>query len=432
MLLIKSVINLLRLIFLFLLFATLYPFLKNRSIYFFLNFSGPSFIKLGQTLSTRPDLVGENLAKILSNFQDNVKPFGAKTVKKILQRNFGDDFDKIFSEFDYQAKASASIAQVHKARLKSGENVAIKILRPKIVQIMARDIATLGLIIKIVAIFSKFLAGAFNDIRNVLKETSKIELNLMEEAQMAIRLKKNLQNVEGFYVPKIYTQHCSRQILVLEWLDGIAFSNKEKILATKFDKKVIAKNLVISYFSQAYRDGFFHADMHQGNLFLLENGDIGVVDFGIMGEIDRKTRVAIAEILLGYLNKDYEKVAKIHINAGLVPRDVNLLELTISCQKIGEKMVGNSVKEIPLTFILGQLIEMTQKYKMATRPELLLLQKTILLVEGVGLILDENLNIWELARPWVNDWAKKNISLDAKIRDFMVDFVSAVKKFVQS
>ncbi len=376
-------------------------------------------------LSVRPDLVGQNLANTLSHFQDDLSPFSKKKVKKILITEFGENFSHNFVEFNFNSVASASIAQVHKAKLFSGEIIAVKILRPNIRKIMVRDIKTLKLLTKI--IFSKFLRKTFLDIVQLLEEVSKSELDLLQEASNASQLKENLQDVKGFYVPKIYWKFSTSKILTLEWIDGIPFSNKALIQATNFDKKQIAQNLVISYFEQVYGHGFFHADMHPGNLFLMKNGDIAVVDFGIMGKIDKKTRLAIAEILIGFLNKDYKKVAKIHIEAGLVPANTKLDDLSLSIRKIGESIVGNSIKDVSIARLLENLIIMTRDYKMDTRGELLLLQKTILLVEGVGIMLDENLNIWDLARPWVKDWAKKNIGFDAKIRDALLDFIEVMK-----
>ena len=216
----------------------------------------------------------------------------------------------------------------------------------------------------------------------------------------------------------------------MEWLDGIPFSDNEAIKNSKLNKKKLAQNLVTSYFEQVYNNGFFHADMHPGNLFLLKNGDIGAVDFGIMGKINKKTRIAIAEILIGFLDKNYSKVAKIHIQAALVPEDTDLDDLTSTIKKIGEKIVDSNVKDIPITDILGNLIAMTKDYKMKTNPDLLLLQKTLLLVEGVGVILDKNLNMWELSRPWIKNWAIQNISFDAKIRDAIMGFVDLAKDFL--
>lgn len=406
----------------------LYPFYKNRIIYWFLRIAGPSFVKLGQALATRPDLIGEEMAQILSHFQDRLEPFCARKVKKILIKEFGENYTKKFVEFDFIPKASASIAQVHQAKLLDGKIVAVKILRPNIKRIFARDIASLSLIALIVRLFSRYSGKTLCNINLLLKETSKTELNLLKEAANAVRLRDNMQKAQlrGFYVPQIFLHYSTANILVTEWIDGVPFSDKKALNNNSFDKKQIAQNLVVAYFTQVYSDGFFHADMHPGNLFLAKNGDIAVVDFGIMGEIDKKTRLAVAEIFIGFLHHDYKKVAQIHIDAGLVPQNTNLYELALSCQKIGEIIVDSSIKDISLAHLLAHLIEMTNQYKMATRPELLLLQKTLLLVEGVGVMLDEELNMWQLARPWVKEWAKKNIGFDAKIRDKIVELIKAI------
>lgn len=426
-----AILNLFRLFFLFVIFFLAYPFLKERSVYLFLRSCGPSFIKLGQALATRPDLVGEKLAQILSHFQDRLNPFCEKKVRKILVKEFGQNFDKIFVEFDYQARASASIAQVHKAKLVGGQEVAVKILRPCIKKIVARDIKTLTLFTKIVRKFSPFTAKTLADINLLLVDAAKSELNLLKEGANAIRLKENMIAAKGFYVPEIYLNYSTPNILVSEWIDGTKFSDKNAIHATHFDKTEIAKNLVISYFMQVYSFGYFHADMHPGNLFLMKNGDIAVVDFGIMGEIDKKTRLAVAEIFIGFLHQDYKRVAQIHIDAGFVPKNTNLYDLKFSCQRIGETIVGSCVGDISLATLLTHLVEMTREYNMSTKPELLLLQKTLLLVEGVGVMLDEHLNIWDLARPWVKEWAKKNIGFDAKIRDAIIDLFDAVREKIR-
>jgi ubiquinone biosynthesis protein len=425
------ILNLLRLLALFLLCLSIYFFDKNKAVYYFLKFAGPSFIKLGQILSVRPDLVGEEIAIILSSFQDRLPPFSQSIVKEIITHEFGSQAENFFAEFNFIPVASASIAQVHKAKLKDGTDVAVKILRPQIARIINRDIRTLRLLIKIISCFSKYLAKSFLDVARLLKQVSRDELDLLHEAANASRLKEDLQGLEGFYVPKIFWKDSTSKILVLEWLNGIPFSNSKAIAESTFDKKQIARNFVISYFEQVYTHGFFHADMHPGNLFLLRNGDIGVVDFGIMGKIDKKTRIAIAEILIGFLQRDYKRVAEIHIEIGLVPARTNVDELALSCRKIGETIVGSSVKDVSVARLLTNLIIMTRDYKMVTRPELLLLQKTLLLVEGVGITLDPNLNIWDLARPWVKKWAKKNIGFDAKIRDSILGLITLGRKFLR-
>jgi len=389
-------------------------------------------MKLAQLLSVRSDLVGTKIAKILSEFQDKIPPFSQNNLQKILDVELGDNFNKIFLDFDFNPIASASIAQVHFAKLQTGENVAVKILRPNIKKTMSRDISTLKIIIKIVSFFSKFLSKTLCDIAELLEQTAKYELDLLREGANGSKLRDDLKGVKGFYVPQIYWQYSSEKILISERIDGIAFSDEVAIKNSPFDKKIIAENLVLSYFQQVYVHGFFHADMHPGNLFLMKNGDIAVVDFGIMGKIDKKTRIAVAEVLIGFLNRDYRRVAEIHVDAGFVSNDVNIEDLALSCRKIGEMIVGVDVKDISIAKLLTALIEMSKDYKMETKPELLLLQKTLLLVEGVGMTLDPHLNIWNLARPWVKEWAKTNISYDAKIVDFLLEFFNKIKKVLKN
>ena len=427
--LLQAPLNIARIFFLFVLSGILYPFLRSKSFYFFLRFSGPTFIKVGQLLSTRSDIIGDDLALSLSSFQDNLKPFSFKKAKFTVETELNKKINQIFTDFSVTAIASASIAQVHKAKLLNGDIVAVKILRPNISKTMARDISTLQLISIVIGLFSVYIKEKINDIISLLEDCYKRELDLMWEASAASNLKEQLVDVAGFYVPKIYWNLTTSKILVLEWVDGIPFSNVQKIRDSKFDKKEIAKNLVISYFNQVYVHGFFHADMHPGNLFLMPNGNIAVVDFGIIGIIDRKTRIAIAEILMAFLKKNYTKVAKLHIEVGLVPKNVNIEEFALTCRAIGETVVNVPVREVSLAKLLGLLLKMTKKYNMKTKPELLLLQKTMMLLEGVGVELDRNLNIWELASPWMEKWAYKNISFDAKIVDQVLLLFDAVKKF---
>jgi ubiquinone biosynthesis protein len=429
---IYSFFNLLRLLFLILISLPFYLINQKTAILFFFYSAGPSFMKLAQLLSVRSDLVGTKIAKILSEFQDKIPPFSQNNLQKILENELGDNFKKIFLDFDFNPIASASIAQVHFAKLQTGENVAVKILRPNIKKTMRRDISTLKIIIKIVGFFSKFLSKTLCDIADLLEQTAKYELDLLREGANGSKLRDDLKGVKGFYVPQIYWQYSSEKILISERIDGIAFSDEVAIKNSPFDKKIIAENLVLSYFQQVYVHGFFHADMHPGNLFLMKNGDIAVVDFGIMGKIDKKTRIAVAEVLIGFLNRDYRRVAEIHVDAGFVSNDVNIEDLALSCRKIGEMIVGVDVKDISIAKLLTALIEMSKDYKMETKPELLLLQKTLLLVEGVGMTLDPHLNIWNLARPWVKEWAKTNISYDAKIVDFLLEFFNKIKKVLKN
>jgi len=429
MVIIFSIINLFRLLCLFLASLTLFLFIKNKAIYFFFRSSGPTFVKLGQLLANRPDLIGDDLAMCLSDFQDKLPAFSFKKVKKIIEIQFARPIEKLFLEFDINPAAAASIAQVHKARTLAGDVVAVKIVRPGIDRFFKRDIATLRLLGFLIGLGSRYYKGKLINVVEVLEGCSYKELDLHFEAAAACKMRDQLKNLTGFYIPKIYWELSGDRVLTLEWIDGIAFSDRKAILGSGFDKRLVAKNLVVSYFNQVYVHGLFHADMHLGNLFLMKNGDIAAIDFGIVGSIDKKTRIAIAEILMAFLKRDYDRVASLHIEAGFVPSNVNFEEFSLSCRIIGEVAVGKAVGEISIAKLLANLLKMTKKYQMETRPELLLLQKTMMLVEGVGVFLDKDLNIWDLARPFVEEWATKNIGFDAKIRDFVVEMFDVLKKY---
>ena len=430
--LLVSVVNFFKVPFIVLVSSIILIFSRYKAVYFFLRFSGPTFVKLGQLLSTRSDLVGDELSNILSIFQDKLPPFQSNKVKKIIQCEFKKKLNDIFSDFILQPVACASIAQVHKAVTGDGNSVAVKILRPNIRKLMKIDIVTLNIFSIIIGIFSRYYKRKMVDIIELLKNSSDNELNLLNEASAASQLKDNLKNLEGIYIPTVYWSLTTNKVLVMEWIDGIAFSNKQGIHNCNFDKNKIAHNLVICYFHQIYVDGFFHADMHPGNLLLMKNGDIAIVDFGIVGIIDHKMRIAIAEILIGFLQKDYKKVAKVHIENGLVPSNTDIVKFSLACRIIGESVVGLSVKQISLVKLLDLLMKTTKKYNMDTRSEFLLLQKTMMLVEGVGMELNNDLNMWDIARPWVKEWAVKNIGFDAKIRDNVLDLLKILKRLSNS
>jgi len=384
-------------------------------------------------LANRPDLVGDDLASQLSSFQDRLPSFSFQKIVKTIESEFSQSLNKIFSEFDPIPVASASIAQVHKAKTIDGDIVAVKVLRPNIKALICRDIATLRLLAFFTGLFSVYFKEKISNIVELLDACSQKELDLFCEAAAAAELKEKLADVKGFYVPKVYWSLASNKVLATEWINGVPFSDRQAIfLAIEnngFNKVDIARNLVVSYFNQVYVHGFFHADMHGGNLFLMKNGDIGVVDFGIMGSIDKKTRIAITEIVIAFLDRNYKKVAQLHIDAGLVPENIDINEFVLSCRVIGELVVDKAVGQVSMAKLLENLLKMTRKYQMKTKPELLLLQKTMMLVEGIGMFLDKDLNIWDLAKPFVKEWAKSNIGFDSKIRDFVVEILGVIKKY---
>tara|TARA_B110000259_G_scaffold146134_1_gene164697 strand:- start:4773 stop:6089 length:1317 start_codon:yes stop_codon:yes gene_type:complete len=425
--LIKSLLNIIKLFLFFIIFLILFPFYEERSIYIFLKFSGPVFIKLGQFLSVRPDLVGIELAGLLSKFQDDLRPFSSKKAVNYIERIYKKDINSIFKNFKREPVASASIAQTHQAVLKNGMVVAVKVLRPNIAKIIKRDLLTIKIITFIVAIFSKNVRSIRRDILKPLENMLEKEANLLLEAAASSKIKDILSDFDSFLVPKIYWDLSNKDIMVMQWIDGVRFSNKKGMAATNFDKKKIAKTLILGFFHQSYDRGFFHADMHPGNLILTKEGKIALIDFGIIGSLDRKIRIAITQIFINFLHRDYRRVAELHLEAGLIPRDTDLNEFALYSRILGESIIDKKVSDVPLILIFTKLIEMIQKYNMKSNANLLLLQKTIILIEGVALSLDKDINIWEIAKPWMEEWSKTNIGFDAKIRDSFFEIVNDIK-----
>tara|TARA_Y100000385_G_scaffold61843_2_gene60559 strand:- start:6853 stop:8178 length:1326 start_codon:yes stop_codon:yes gene_type:complete len=426
-LLIKSILNIIKLFILFILFLIFFPFYEERAIYLFLKFSGPVFIKLGQFLSVRPDIVGTELSELLSKFQDNCKPFSANKAVNYIEKIYKKDIDNIFKKFKREPIASASIAQTHKAVLKSGELVAVKLLRPNINKIIKRDLLTIKIITFFIGIFLKNVRKIRRDILTPLENMLEKEVNLLFEAASSSKIKDILSDIDDFVVPKIYWEFSKRDVVVMQWIEGTRFSDKKAISTTKFDKKEMAKTLVLGFFHQAYDRGFFHADMHPGNLILTKDGKIALIDFGIIGTLEKKVRIAITQIFINFLKRDYRRVAELHLEAGLIPENTDLNEFALYSRILGESVTDKKVSEVPLILIFTKLIEMIQKYNMKSNENLLLLQKTITLIEGVALSLDKDVNIWEIAKPWMEEWAKTNISFDAKIRDGIYDILGDIK-----
>jgi ubiquinone biosynthesis protein len=423
----KSFFNIIKLFIFFIIFLIFFPFYEERAIYIFLKFSGPVFIKLGQFLSVRPDLVGEELAELLSKFQDNLKPFSGKKAVNYIENIYQKEIKDLFYSFQEDPVASASIAQTHKAVLKTGDVVAVKLLRPNINQIIKIDLLTIKILTFFVGIFSKNVRSIRRDIIKPVENMLAKEVNLLFEVASSSKINDILEDFDDFIVPKIYWEYSKKEIIVMQWIEGVRFSDKQAIRATKFNKKSLAKTLVLGFFHQAYGRGFFHADMHPGNLILTNDGKIALIDFGIIGVLDKKIRISITQIFINFLKRDYRRVAELHLEAGLIPQKTDLDEFALYSRILGESIIDKKVSEVPLILIFTKLIEMIQKYNMKSNENLLLLQKTITLIEGVALFLDEDVNIWEIAKPWMENWSKTNISFDAKIRDNILEFANDIK-----
>ena len=370
---------------------------------------GTTFIKLGQFLATRPDIIGEEMAKALEKLQDKVPAFDLYEAKKIIKKEIGEtQFNNIIEISE--PIAAASIAQVHIAKIKNENqerHVAIKILRPNIEKLFNEELDALMLFAYIIEnTISKSKRLKLIEVVHLLREITNLEMDLRFEAAAANELYENTKQDFGFNVPKIYWNYTTKRILTLDKVEGISIREHNKLNELGVDLKNLAENLIQHFLKQAVRDGFFHGDMHQGNLFVDKKGNIIPVDFGIMGRLDKDNRKFLAEILYGFIKRDYVKVAEVHFQAGLVPQDASKEEFAQALRSVGEPIFGQSIKDISGGNLLAQLFEITEKFNMATQPSLLLLQKTMVVVEGVARKLHPETNIWEVSRPVLEEWLK--------------------------
>jgi len=370
---------------------------------------GTTFIKLGQFLATRPDIIGEEMAKDLEKLQDKVPAFELYEAKKVIKKEIGEKQYQNIIEIG-EPIAAASIAQVHFAKIKNEnqeKQVAIKILRPDIEQLFNEELDALMLFAYIVEnTISKAKRLKLVEVVHLLREITNIEMDLRFEAAAANELYENTKLDKGFNVPKIYWSYTTKKILTLDKVNGVSIREQGKLEEQGINLKHLAENLIQHFLKQAVRDGFFHGDMHQGNLFVDPKGNIIPVDFGIMGRLDKNNRKFLAEILYGFIQRDYVKVAEVHFQAGLVPQDASKDEFAQALRSVGEPIFGQSIKDISGGNLLAQLFEITEKFNMATQPPLLLLQKTMVVVEGVARKLYPETNIWEVSKPVLEDWLK--------------------------
>ena len=371
---------------------------------------GTTFIKLGQFLATRPDIIGEELAKKLENLQDKLPPFSLLQAKEIIKNDLGEDTYNSIIDLS-EPVAAASIAQVHKAQINDNgtiKDVAIKILRPNIKKIFNDEIDAMMLFAFLIESFIKKTKRLkLVEVVFLLKEITNLEMDLRFEAAAANEYAENTKNDVGFRVPQIYWNFTSENVMTLDWIDGVSIRETEKLKNKNFNTEKIAEDIIQNFLRHAVRDGFFHADMHQGNIFIDNNGHIVPIDFGIMGRLDKMSKRFLAEILFGFIQRDYRKVAEVHLIAGLVPKEVPIDDLAQALRSIGEPIFGQAVKDISGGKLLKQLFDVTEKFNMQTQPQLLMLQKTMVVVEGVARKLNPNTNIWTTSKPVLENWLKE-------------------------
>ena len=390
---------------------------------------GPAAIKLGQALSTRPDLVGERAVENLSQLQDNLAPAPFAAIKQTIEASFGAPLETLYAEFDEVPVGAASIAQVHRAITTEGREVAVKVLRPGIEEELAKAIDTY----EWAAAHVEAYGGEAERLRPRLvvaqfKQWTARELDLQREAASASELKENMVAEPGYYIPEIDWRRTARRVLTMEWLDGIKLNDHQALIAAGHDCNALAAILVRSFLRQAVVDGFFHADLHHGNLFALKDGRIAAIDFGIMGRIDRRARVWLAEILYGLITGNYRRVAEIHFEAQYVPGHHSVEEFATALRAAGEPIRGLPVKEISVGRMLESLFSITRDFDMRTQPHLLLLQKSMVMNEGVATALDPDINMWETAEPFLTEWIRSELGPEAYYADRIIAIVRSLKK----
>ena len=379
---------------------------------------GPAYIKFGQILSTRPDVVGPELAEQLRVLQDRLPPFSTDVAKQSFKSEIGLDADDVFSDFS-EPVAAASIAQVHRGELKdTGQSVAIKVLRPEIERAFQKDLDTFYFAARLV----EFVSPKSRRLRpmDVIAHFDGVvrgELDLRLESASASEFLANIKEDKGFSVPSVNWSLSSRRVMTLDWADGVPMGDVDALAAAGHNLSELGDRVLHMFLNHALRDGFFHADMHQGNLKVSSSGDIVAFDFGIMGHIDEYTRRVYAEILFGFIKRDYKRVAQVHFEAGYVPQDQDVDEFARALRAVGEPIFGMDASNISMGRLLSYLFEVTERFGMETRTELILLQRTMVVVEGVARSLNPQINIWEVARPIVEGYIKSNLGPAAVLND---------------
>ena len=393
---------------------------------------GPSFIKLGQALSVRSDLVGEDLAADLSALQDRLTPFPGAEARRCIEVELGRPIAELFQSFGEMAFAAASIAQVHRAVTTEGRLVAVKVLRPGVEAAFARDLDLFAWLAETAERARPSLRRLKpGEVVAMLRETVENEMDLRFEAAAADELRRNFADDALFRVPEIDWRRTARRVMTASWVEGTPIDESARLIAAGHNLEAIISNLARAFFLQVFRDGFFHADLHPGNLLIDAAGAVNGVDFGIMGRLDKRTRLYLAEMLLGFLNADYRRVAEIHIRAGYVPADQSVDAFAQACRSIAAPILGLPLCEISLARLLAQLFQITTKFRMETQPHLLLLQKTMLVAEGVSRRLLPDLNMWELARPLIVEWAETQLTPEARMGEAMSEIAAGLERLPQ-
>ena len=378
---------------------------------------GPIFVKFGQMLSTRRDLLPADLADELALLQDRVPPFPSAEAIGVLERYYGRPVDTVFAEFERTPVASASVAQVHFAVLHNGTEVAVKVLRPGIEKVIAHDLALLD--VAATLLDKLWPEGRRLKPREVVAEFAKYlrdELDLMREAANCSQLRRNFADSTLMMAPEVYWDYCGKHVMVMERMHGIPISRTQALLAQGTDLPALARVGVEIFFTQVFRDGFFHADMHPGNIFVAADGRYIALDFGIMGTLNEEDKNYLAQNFLAFFQRDYKRVALAHIEAGWVPSHTRVDEFESAIRAVCEPIFDKPLKDISFGKTLLRLFQTARRFEMEVQPQLVLLQKTLLNIEGLGRQLDPNLDLWTTAKPFLERWMAEQIGWRALVR----------------
>ncbi len=380
---------------------------------------GPIFVKLGQVLSTRPDILPPEYALELAKLQDKVPPFDGMLAREHVEKSLGLPLSQLYAEFETEPVASASIAQVHRAWLfdeqgGKGAAVAVKVLRPGLLPVIEQDLALMQFAAKWIERF--FADGKRLKPREVVAEFDQYlhdELNLMNEAANASQLGRNFQNSDMLLIPKVHFDYCSRDVLTIEWMDGTPISDMATLHAKNIDLKKLSRFGVEIFFSQVFKDGFFHADMHPGNIMVADDGRYISLDFGIVGSLTEYDKRYLAINFLAFFNRDYHRVATAHIESGWVPADTRPEELEAAVRSVCEPIFNKPLSQISFGLVLLRLFETSRRFNVEIQPQLVLLQKTLLNIEGLGRQLDPELDLWATAKPFLVNWMDSQVGVKA-------------------
>ena len=397
---------------------------------------GPVFIKFGQTLSTRRDLLPPDLANELALLQDRVPPFEGSQARKLIEKQLGASVDELFAEFDAEPLASASVAQVHPARLKDGRAVVVKVIRPGIERVIRQDVALLYVMARMVQKFwseGKRLRPV--EVVEEYEQTIFDELDLRKEAANATQLRRNFADSDILYVPEVYWDFTRQSVMVMERISGIPVADIDALEAQGTNMEKLAERGVEIFFTQVFRDSFFHADMHPGNIFVSrenpEDPQYIAVDFGIVGSLSPEDQSYLARNILAFFQRDYRLVAQLHIDSGWVPADTNVHAFETAIRSVCEPIFEKPLKDISFGMVLLGLFQTARRFNMVVQPQLILLQKTLLNIEGLGRQLYPELDLWKTGKPYLENWMKERMGVKAMIKNIKQQAPDWIEKLPQ-